>query len=54
MDASTSKLDGSPDILGGSNDWAQLLLNQAGARRSPGALFVVDGRLVGNRTSPQP
>jgi hypothetical protein len=39
----TTKADGSADILGGSNDWAHLILNQTGARRSPGALFVLDG-----------
>ena len=38
----TSKLDGTADVLAGSNDWAQLVLTQTGARRSPGALFVID------------
>jgi hypothetical protein len=38
----TSKIDGSPDLLAGSNDWAQIVLSQTGARRSPGGLFVVD------------
>ena len=38
----TSKLDGTADVLAGSNDWAQLVLTQTGARRSPGALFVAD------------
>jgi hypothetical protein len=38
----TSKIDGSPDILAGSDDWGQIALNQTGSRRSPGGLFVVD------------
>lgn len=40
----TVKLDGTPDLLAGSNDWAQLVLTQIGARRSPGALFVADSK----------
>ena len=37
----TIKVDGvTPDVLGGSNDWSQVLLNQVGARRSPGALYI--------------
>ncbi len=38
----TAKIDGSPDILAGSDDWSQIALNQTGSRRSPGGLFVVD------------
>jgi VCBS repeat-containing protein len=37
----TTKVDGvTPDILGSSDDWSQVLLNQVGARRSPGALYL--------------
>ncbi|HEX6975759.1 MAG TPA: DUF3344 domain-containing protein, partial [Vicinamibacterales bacterium] len=36
----TRKTDGSPEILNGSNDWSQLLLNQIGARRNTGGLYV--------------
>lgn len=30
----------SPEVLAGSNDWAKIVLNQVGARRSAGGLFV--------------
>lgn len=39
----TLRADGSPDILAGSNDWANVVLNQVGARRNPGGLFVDGG-----------
>lgn len=44
----TRRLDSSAEILAGANDWASIALNQIGARRSPGGLFVADdaGRLM--------
>ena len=35
----TTKPDLSPEVLAGSNDWAKIVLNQVGARRSAGGLF---------------
>ena len=35
----TSRPDLSPELLAGSNDWASIVLNQVGARRSAGGLF---------------
>jgi VCBS repeat-containing protein len=37
------RLDGSPNpALGGSDDWSNILLNQIGARRNTGGVYVVD------------
>ena len=36
----TSSPDTSAEVLRGSNDWARILLNQVGARRSAGGLFI--------------
>ena len=40
FNGSTNTSSGAPEILGGSDDWRHLLLNQIGARRNTGALYI--------------